>query len=30
MMKKEKGYLKKQYSLIIMDTFKGQDNKTLK
>ena len=29
-MKEEKGYSKEQHSLIIMDTFKGQDNDTLK
>ena len=28
--KQEKGYPEEQYSLIIMDTFKGQDNDTLK
>ena len=30
MKKEEKGYPKAQQSLIIMDTFKGQDNNTLK
>ena len=30
MTKEEKGYPKEQHSLIIMDTFKGQDNDTLK
>ena len=28
--KEQMGYPKEQYSLIIMDTFKGQDNETLK
>ena len=30
MTKEEKGYPKEQQSLIIMDTFQGQDNNTLK
>ena len=30
MMKEEKGYPKEKYSLIFADTFKGQDNNTLK
>ena len=30
MTKEEKGYYKQQHSLIIMDTFKGQDNDALK
>ena len=29
-MKKEKGFKEEQHSIVIMDTFKGQDNDVLK